>query len=87
MQILEINGGKFRAETLVEKIVAYGMMPQLIKEMTLDRSTAGITITPEEQQIASQQVFQQLGIDSEEKLAAWLKQQGMTAPQLVATAE
>ena len=34
MQILEINGGEFRAETLVEKIVAYGMMPQLIKEMT-----------------------------------------------------
>lgn len=87
MQVLEINGGKFRAETLVEKIVAYGMMPQLIKEMTLDRSTTEITITPEEQQIASQQVFQQLGIDSEEKLAAWLKQQGMTAPQLAAKAE
>jgi parvulin-like peptidyl-prolyl isomerase len=63
------------------------MMPQLIKEMTLDRTTADITITPEEQQTASQQVFQQLGIDSDEKLAAWLKQQGMTAPQLVAKAE
>lgn len=87
MQILEINGGEFRAETLVEKIVAYGMMPQLIKEMTLDRSTADITITPEEQRIASQQVFQQLGIDSDETLGAWLKQQGMTAPQLVAKAE
>lgn len=87
MQILEINGGEFRAETLVEKIVAYSMMPQLIKEMTLDRSTADITITPEEQQIASQQVFQQLGIDSDETLGAWLKQQGMTAPQLVAKAE
>ncbi len=82
MQVLEINGGKFRAETLVEKIVAYGMMPQLIKEMTLDRSTTDIEITPEEQKIAFQQVLEKLGIDADEKLEIWLKQQGMTLAQL-----
>ncbi|PZU95668.1 MAG: parvulin peptidyl-prolyl isomerase [Pseudanabaena sp.] len=87
MQVLEINGDKFQSETLVEKIFAYGMMPQLIKEMILDRCTADVTLNADEQKAAAQQIFQQLGIDSDEKLAAWLKQQHMTAPQLIARAE
>ncbi len=87
MQALEINGGKFRADTVVEKIVAFGMMPQLVREMTLDRSTSDISLTPEEQKTAHQQAFQQLGIDSTEKLEAWLKQQGMTISQLELRAE
>ena len=87
MQALEINGGKFRAEILVDKVVAYGMMPQLIREMTLDRITADVSLTPEEQKAAYQQAFQQLGIDSDEKLKIWLKQQGMTPANLEARAE
>jgi parvulin-like peptidyl-prolyl isomerase len=87
MQILELNGGKFRAETLVEKIVAYGMIPQLVREMTLDRSTTDVSLTPEEQQLSSQQVYQQLGLDSDQKVQAWLKQQGLTASQLQTRAE
>jgi parvulin-like peptidyl-prolyl isomerase len=87
MQTLEINGGKFRAETLVEKIVSYGMMPQLVREMTLDRSTTDISLTPEERNTAYQQAFQQLGIDTDEKLKAWLKQQGMTTADLERRAE
>jgi len=87
MQVLEINGDKFQSETLVEKIFAYGMMPQMIKEMTLDRCTVGITLNADEQKTAAQQIFQQLGIDSDEKLAAWLKQQSMTSTQLIARAE
>lgn len=87
MQALEINGGTFPADTLVTKIVGYGMLPQLIREMTLDRCVADISLSPEEQQSAYQQAFQQLGIDSDEKLAAWLGQQGMTIAQLQARAE
>ena len=62
MQALEINGGKFRAEALVAKFVTSGMMPQLVREMTLDRSTADLSLTPEEQKLAHQQAFQQLNI-------------------------
>lgn len=87
MQSLEINGGKFRAEILVEKVVAYGLMPQLVREMTIDRSTSDIELTDEEKKTSYQQAFQQLGIDSQEKLETWLKQQGMTAQQLEARAE
>lgn len=87
MQALEINGGRFRAETLVEKLVSYGMMPQLVREMTLDRVTSDITLTTEERQTAYQQAFQQLGIDSDEKLSVWLKQQGMTVADLEKRAE
>lgn len=87
MQALEINGGKFPAVALVEKVVGYGMIPQLVREMTLDRSTADISLTPEEQKAAYQQAFQQLSIDTTEKLEAWLKQQGMTLAQLEARAE
>ncbi|NMF59303.1 peptidylprolyl isomerase [Pseudanabaena yagii] len=87
MQALELNGGKFRAEILVEKLVSYGMMPQLVREMTLDRVTSDISLTPEEQKTANQQALQQLGIDSEEKLRAWLKQQGMTSADLEKRAE
>jgi parvulin-like peptidyl-prolyl isomerase len=63
------------------------MMPQLVKEMTLDRSTADISLTPEEQKLAYQQAFQQLNIDSDDKLNAWLKQQGMTLADLEKRAE
>jgi parvulin-like peptidyl-prolyl isomerase len=63
------------------------MMPQLVKEMTLDRSTAEISLTTEEQKLAYQQAFQQLNIDSDEKLNAWLKQQGMTLADLEKRAE
>jgi parvulin-like peptidyl-prolyl isomerase len=63
------------------------MMPQLVKEMTLDRSTAEISLTPEEQKLAYQQAFQQLNIDSDDKLNAWLKQQGMTLADLEKRAE
>ena len=87
MQLLEINGDKFQAETLVDKIVAYGMMPQLVREMTIDLSTNDIVLTPEEKKTAYQQAFQQLGIDSDEKLKAWLKQQGMTPTDLERRAE
>lgn len=87
MQTLELNGGKFRAEILVEKFVSYGMMPQLVREMTLDRVTEDISLTPEEQKISNQQALQQLGIDSNEKLRAWLKQQGMTITDLEKHAE
>ena len=87
MQGLEINGGKFRSETIVAKVVSSGMMPQLVKEMTLDRSTAEISLTPEEQKLAYQQAFQQLNIDSDDKLNAWLKQQGMTLADLEKRAE
>lgn len=87
MQVLEINDGKFHPETLIEKIVSYGMIPQLIREMTLDRITSDIALPPEEQKIAYQQIFQQLGIDSDEKLEVWLKQQGMTKSQLLTKAE
>lgn len=87
MQTLELNGGKFRAETLVEKVVAYGMMPQLVREMTLDRSTSDVSLTQEEQKTAHQQAFQQLGFETADKLEAWLKQQGMTSKQLEDRAE
>jgi len=87
MQAVEINGGKFRAEILVEKLVTYGMMPQLVREMTLDRVTSDISLTPEEQKNAHQQAFQQLGIDADEKLRVWLKQQGMTLIDLEKRAE
>jgi parvulin-like peptidyl-prolyl isomerase len=87
MQTLELNGGKFRAEILVEKFVSYGMMPQLVREMTLDRVTSDISLTIEEQKNAYQQALQQLGIDSDEKLRVWLKQQGMTLADLEKRAE
>jgi parvulin-like peptidyl-prolyl isomerase len=63
------------------------MMPQLVREMTLDRSTTDISLTPEERNTAYQQAFQQLGIDTDEKLKAWLKQQGMTTADLERRAE
>jgi parvulin-like peptidyl-prolyl isomerase len=55
--------------------------------MTLDLSTADISLTPEEQKLAYQQAFQQLNIDSDDKLNAWLKQQGMTLADLEKRAE
>ncbi|AFY73020.1 parvulin-like peptidyl-prolyl isomerase [Synechococcus sp. PCC 7502] len=84
MPALEVDGQKFQADQIVEKILDYGMIRQLIKEILLDRCTADIQLTAEEQNLAQEQVRKQLGID---KLEVWLKQQGMTQAQLDKRAE
>jgi parvulin-like peptidyl-prolyl isomerase len=87
MQALKINGDVIQAENLVEKIISYGMMPQLMREMTIDRITADISLTPEEKNTAYQKTLEQIGIDSDEKLQAFLKHQCTTLADLERRAE
>lgn len=87
MPVLEINGYKFQAEEIVEKILGCGMMPQVIKEMILDECTADIDLTPEERNLAQEQVRKQLGIEQSDKLEVWLKHQGITKAQLDSRSE
>jgi parvulin-like peptidyl-prolyl isomerase len=82
MPVLEINGHRFHGEELIEKVLGCGMMPQLIKEMILDSCTADINLTSEEKNLAQEQVRKQLGIEKSDKLAVWLKHQGITKAQL-----
>ncbi len=79
---IEIKNHKFSTEEIVERVFAYGIMPQLVKEIILDQSTAEIVITAEEQKLVFEEVLQQLGIDTNQKLVTWLERQCMTKAQL-----
>jgi parvulin-like peptidyl-prolyl isomerase len=84
---LEINNRIYLSEELIERIVNYGMIPQLVKEIIIDQITADIEITEEESKLSLQQALQQLGIDKNEKLEEWLKYHFMSIRQLELRAE
>ncbi|AFY73836.1 parvulin-like peptidyl-prolyl isomerase [Synechococcus sp. PCC 7502] len=79
---LEINNQKFLSEELIERVVNYGMIPQLVREIIIDQVTANIEITQDEGKLALQQALQQLNIDSNEKLEQWLRYHCMSMNQL-----
>jgi parvulin-like peptidyl-prolyl isomerase len=72
-------------EDLFPLLAQYQMLPQLAREILVDRTISSIDCTEEEINIARQQFYQQNHIDTEEKVEAFLKQKGLSREQLEAT--
>ena len=82
--ILKIGGQAIPEADLIPLLMQYRLLPQLAKEIIIDRAIAEIECTPEEVEQAQRGFFQQEQITSDEQLQAWLQQQAMTAEELKA---
>ncbi|ACK71967.1 PpiC-type peptidyl-prolyl cis-trans isomerase [Gloeothece citriformis PCC 7424] len=80
--VLQVGEQKITESDLYPLLGQYRLLPQLVKEIIIDQAIAEIECTPEEQQMARNLFYQQNQLTSEEKIQAWLKQQGITREQL-----
>lgn len=82
--VLEIQEQPIKEEDLFPLLVQYRMLPQLAREIIIDRALADLECTPEELEGAKQKFYQQQQITTEEQLQAWLQRQNLTGEQLAA---
>jgi parvulin-like peptidyl-prolyl isomerase len=74
---LQVGEQTISAEEILPLLSKYQILPQLAREIIIDRAITMIECTAEEKQIAQQQFLQQNQI-SQEQIPAWLKQKGIT---------
>jgi parvulin-like peptidyl-prolyl isomerase len=82
--VLRIGEREIAEAELTPLLARYRLLPQLAREIIVDRAIAQIECTPEAAEQARQRFYQQEQIASEEQLQVWMKKQGMTAEQLEA---
>ena len=63
----------------------YQMMPQLLREIVIDRAIAKYECTPEEKEDTWKKTCELHKLGSDEEIEAWLKKQGMTREEAEAT--
>ena len=79
---LESGNRIINAEEIIPLLAGYQMLPQLLREIIIDRAIAPIKCTPEEEAKVRQQFYAQNMLTSETKREAWLERHGMTPQQL-----
>ena len=80
--VIQIDELEINDEDLFPMLAQYKMLPQLAKEIIIERAIADMECTPQEATIARQRFYQQSQIAGEPQLKAWLKYHGMTPEQL-----
>jgi parvulin-like peptidyl-prolyl isomerase len=80
--VLQVGEQSFSAAEVVQRLVAYQMLPQLSQEVIIDQAIADVECTAEEQEQARQQFFAQHKLSSDADLQAWLQHNGVTLEQL-----
>lgn len=85
--VLQVGDRPIDAKELFPLLVQYRMLPQLAREIAIDRALADLECTPEELELARQKFYQQQQITTGEQLQAWLQQQNLTPGQLEALIE
>jgi parvulin-like peptidyl-prolyl isomerase len=73
---------KLTAESLVPLLQQYGMLPQLIREILVDRAIEPFALAQDEALKAYEQFYQRYQLKNEADLNAWLDKQAMTRDQL-----
>jgi parvulin-like peptidyl-prolyl isomerase len=76
--LLHIGDQTFTLASLVESLRQYGLLPQLVQELIIERAIAPVELSPEESQMALQRFNQRNGIQNEAMQKAWLEQQRMS---------
>ncbi|MEA5596812.1 peptidylprolyl isomerase [Rivularia sp. UHCC 0363] len=80
--VLQIGDRTINLDEIVPLLKQYGMLPQLLKEIVIDNSTASIPLTEEEVQNAYKQFYQQQQLADEQQLQAWLQSRSLEREQL-----
>lgn len=81
---IEIGDRIITSEELMTLLTQYNMMPQLLREIIIDRAIAQITCMGEEITTASQQFFKQHQISNPTEHEAWLKRYNLNHNQFQA---
>lgn len=80
--VLTIGEQQISHEELLPLLTKYRLLPQLAREILIDRAIAEVDWTPEEQKQAMRQFIEQNHLQTQEQLQVWLGRQGMNAEQL-----
>jgi parvulin-like peptidyl-prolyl isomerase len=80
--VLKIGERVIQDNEFYPLLAQYQLLPRLAREMIVDEAIADIDCTPQEQEQALAQFYQQAQITNEEQLQAWLTQAGMTQEQI-----
>ncbi|MDM9383445.1 peptidylprolyl isomerase [Chlorogloeopsis sp. ULAP01] len=79
--LFQLGDSKFATDEVVSMMAQYQLVPQLVKEMIIDKAIADIEYTPEEAQIACQQLAKDYQLSSEVMLKEWLQRNAMEFKQ------
>ncbi len=80
--VLQLGDRIIDSIELVPLLAQYQLLPQLLRELTIDNAIAAITLTEEERSHAEAQFAEQHQIHSESDRQAWAQQQGLSPAQL-----
>jgi parvulin-like peptidyl-prolyl isomerase len=80
--VLKVGAQAITSENLGSLLAQYQMLPQLAREIILDRAIDGIECSEEEQTLAHNQFCQQYQLNTAADIQDWLRKQGMTSEQL-----
>lgn len=80
--VLTIDEQEISNEELLPLLVKYRMLPQLAREIVIDRAIGDLEWTAQEQEKARHHFFGQRQIKTEEQVKAFLQQQEMNVEQL-----
>lgn len=84
--VLRFDGCEIAADELVMRLTGYQMLPQILREIVIDRAVAGVELDEAERTTARQQFLGQHRLTTPQAQAAWLQQFRMSAEQLDALA-
>lgn len=79
---LQIKNQTIKAAEIIPLLDNYRMLPQFLRELTIDRAIANIEYTEAEFTKVYQEFRQQYQLDSAAKIDTWLHKMAMTKPQL-----
>ncbi len=80
--VIQIGQQEITDEELFPLLTQYGMLPQLAREVIVDRAIAEVECTPEEENFARNRFYQQNQLFTDEQVKDWLSRYGMTVEQL-----
>jgi len=85
-KFIQFGNRTITTDEIIPLLAGYQMLPQLLRELSIDAAIAPIECTAEEKASAYQQFCEKNQLSSEAERDAWVAQQGMTLEQLEALA-
>jgi parvulin-like peptidyl-prolyl isomerase len=81
-EILQVGQQTITASELLDRLVYYQMLPQIRREILIDRAISDIECTPEEQNLALKKFLAQNQLTNSDTIQSWLEKQALTLEQL-----
>jgi parvulin-like peptidyl-prolyl isomerase len=79
--VLQVNERTFATDEVLSLLTQYQLVPQLVREMVIDKAIADIECTPEETKLACQLLAKEYQLSCAQMLKEWLQKNGMEFQQ------